>query len=99
MQRYSISGEVKGKFMRGLYAKVAIKVRKQDIHGSEIRSLRRHISEIQGHVILLKKELDTADKNLQGLGTEITLYQRYINERQATIIQIRDFLASVELRK
>ena len=95
-QERSISGEVKGKFMRGLYAKLTVKVCKRDKQTEEIEQLRKELSdktEISG---LLKEKLDDTKKAHDAYMTEIGKYEKYINDRQLTIEKRKEDSMTVE---
>ena len=57
-EKYSISGELEGKFMRGLHAKVTLYIHKRDRYAEDIQNIRSALSDKQRISTLLHQKIE-----------------------------------------
>ena len=95
-QECSISGEVKGKFMRGLYAKLTVKVRKCDKKKKEmeerginyetkLQEIRKELSDNTCEYTRIQEEIKTIKNDHTNYEAEIERFDAFIIERKERI--------------
>ena len=79
-EKYSVSGKVRGKFMRGLHAKVTLYIRKRDRYAENIQTIRSALSNKQRLSTLLDQKFEILMEKHDAHAADIERYEEQIRQ-------------------
>lgn len=93
---HGVRGKLEGKFMRGLYATIALETTKREKHQTEISDLKRQIRECEKLLKSLTEHRDEIRVKNKEHNDELQLLQKFICERRKEIKGLSGDVMSIE---
>ena len=94
---FSLSGELKGKLMRGLYVNITLEVEKRKKYEHEIKDLKEQIAKIEVIAERTKKEQNDLEAKHEGYIKTIKKFLHFIDEREAKIREFSSTTMTLEV--
>ena len=96
VDEYCVQGVVKGKFMRGLYAKVTLEVFKCDMNSEDIEHLRTDVGNKEELLAKNREEHDASKQKCDEINEQISSLTKIIDEKTEGISKLSSEYLTVE---